>query len=258
MAARLAPEQPPDFRLADRARWSARLADSARRGRPLLAHINGDKSWLLLLPLPPRTPVLAPRVAADLIRGWGHFERVVAVPALRARDDWSPAGLPAAAAGLPGGRVAVGRLESADDGLYYHAAMVVAWDAGGGGREALVYAPHGVGSRDLDGLRAAGLRSLALLHGLHDVRIAMAKQLNLGALNGIRAVAATGARYWVATHDEDKTGAGLVALLLRRTRYSLAQAVAHHRQERRDDPRADELPDFRFAELGSGDAICLD
>ncbi|KAM4057220.1 putative major facilitator superfamily protein [Hirsutella rhossiliensis] len=365
---------PGSFHLSDREQWSSLLLRSARCQRPLLAHLNGDTSWLLQLPRPahrhhpsrthfnilvdpwlrgpqsdvagwfstqwhlippsfdtvadlddalrdveartllqlgsspsssngrdgdagdgletepcsdsridavvvsheftdhchqatllevsPHTPVFAPQVAADLIRSWSHFDRVFTAPALQARDDWSPAGLPAVDP-LPDW-IAIGRLVAPDNSLYYHSAMLVAFrlgnkdDGDDDSREAILYAPHGVQSRDLDGIRSSGLRPLALLHGLHDVRIWMAKQLNLGALDGIEAVAATGARYWVATHDEDKKGAGLIAPFLRRTRYSLKEAVHHQQQRLREDPGHGEPPDYRFFELGSGDGLCLD
>lgn len=349
---------PGSFDLSDRLQWGRLLLRSARRHRPLLAHLNGDTTWLLQLPRPghdgrrrthlnilvdpwlrgpqsdvagwfstqwhlvppsfdtvadldhalrdvetsallqlspgspddgpdapstyidavvvsheftdhchqatllevsPHTPVFAPQIAADLIRSWGHFDRVFTAPALQAGDDWSSAGL-AAVDPLPDW-VAVGRLVAPDNSLYYHSAMVIAFrldDDVDRSREAVLYAPHGVQSRDLDGIASSGLRPLALLHGLHDVRIWMAKQLNLGALNGIEAVAATGARYWVATHDEDKKGAGLIAPFLRRTRYSLKQAVDHQEQRLREDSGHGKLPDYRFSELGSGAGLCLD
>jgi hypothetical protein len=94
-----------------------------------------------------------------------------------------------------------------------------------------------------------------LLHGLHDVRIWRTKQLKLrvGALNALEAVRASGARYWIATHDEVKRGGGFIALLLRRTRYTVADAVAHETRT-----QGEKVPgDYEFVELGSGHGLAL-
>jgi hypothetical protein len=214
--------------------------------------------------LPPDTPVFAADVAAQLIRGWGHFSKVLTIPGLPAGVPWSR---------LPVGPlpewIGIGTVTTAGDALYYHSAVLVAFDINHrpgsaaaaasveatATAEAVVYTPHGIKSQDLVGLHSSGLRPLALLHGLHDVRIWLAKQLNLGALNGIRAVAASGARYWVATHDEVKTGGGFIAPLLQRTQYTLRDAVAHEHERLREVGRA---PDYEFLELGSGDMVVLE
>ncbi|KAJ6446742.1 major facilitator superfamily protein [Purpureocillium lavendulum] len=218
--------------------------------------------------LPPSTPVFASDVAADLIRSWGHFDGVVTIPALGPDVPWKRL----TEVGRLPSWLAVGRVITPGNALYYHSAILIAFDlddrsapaaaaapppppgdrdAAASG-EAIVYSPHGIAAEDLVGVPAAsGLRTLALLHGLHDVRIWLTKQLNLGALNGLRAVAASGARYWVATHDEVKTGGGVIAPFLRRTAYSLREAVEH------EEARMDPAPDYTFAELGSGDGLVL-
>ena len=216
--------------------------------------------------LPPSTPVFATDVAADLIRSWGHFDGVVTIPALGQDVSWRRL---TGVGPLPDW-LTVGRVITPGNALYYHSAILVAFDLNGDaaqaspatdeghgavksdGGEAIVYSPHGIAAEDLASVPASsGLRTLALLHGLHDVRIWLTKQLNLGALNGLRAVAASGARYWIATHDEVKTGGGLIAPLLRRTAYSLRDAVAH------EEAQMDAVPDYTFAELGSGDGLVL-
>lgn len=216
--------------------------------------------------LPPSTPVFATDVAADLIRSWGHFHGVVTIPALGPGVSWRRL----TGVGLLPDWLAVGRVITPGNALYYHSAILVAFDLNGDaaqaspatdeghgavkndGGEAIVYSPHGIAAEDLASVPAAsGLRTLALLHGLHDVRIWLTKQLNLGALNGLRAVAASGARYWIATHDEVKTGGGLIAPRLRRTAYSLRDAVGH------EEAQMDDAPDYTFAELGSGDGLVL-
>ena len=97
--------------------------------------------------------------------------------------------------------------------------------------------------------------ALALLHGLHDVRIWLTKQLNLGALNGIKAVAATGSRYWVSTHDEVKRGGGLIAPFLQRTRYTFKEALD---DELKRLKQQEEAPKYSFVELGAGDGVILE
>ncbi|KAG8416236.1 hypothetical protein J3458_006831 [Metarhizium acridum] len=115
--------------------------------------------------------------------------------------------------------------------LNYHAATFVAFDLGTGhGCEAVVYSPHGIESKDLERMASSRVRTLSLLHGLHDVRIWMTKQLNLGATNGIRAARACGVKYRTGTHDEVKEGGGIIAPFLQRIRYSFQDVIAHEEQ----------------------------
>ncbi|KAH6999041.1 hypothetical protein BKA56DRAFT_665559 [Ilyonectria sp. MPI-CAGE-AT-0026] len=188
--------------------------------------------------LPTHTPVLASDAAADLIRGWGHFTHLCV--------DVLPSWL------------GIGRITSPGNALYYHSAILVTIlpspELPESRAEAIIYSPHGINCQDLSIVRKSGLETLALLHGMHDVRLWMVKQLNLGALNGIRAVAASGAKYWVATHDEVKTGGGLVAPFLQRTQYTLREAMAHAESQLAD---SEATPSYTFVELGSGEAIML-
>ncbi|GAP82738.2 hypothetical protein SAMD00023353_0102720 [Rosellinia necatrix] len=245
--------------------------------------------------LPASTPVLAPGRAARLIRSWGHFDRVTPMPALAAdqgggrEDDWRVSLRTEAA--LPSW-LGIGRVVTPGNALYYHSALVVAWEAdddssssssssggggsgssggGGGGGEAIVYSPHGIEPGVLaDVVAGAGLRTLALLHGLDDVRLRPAKRLNLGGVNGVAAARACRARYWVPTHDEPKKGGGLVALLLSRTRWSVADAegrtttaaaaaavVVRGGEQQQQQQQQEEEAGYRFVDLGSGDALVL-
>ncbi|OAQ69933.1 major facilitator superfamily protein [Pochonia chlamydosporia 170] len=202
--------------------------------------------------LPPSTPVFAADVAADLIRSWGHFDQVITTPALGSGVEWSRLTV----GPLPDW-VAIGRVITAGNALYYHAATLVAFDLqAGDGCEAVIYSPHGIDSKDLTEIESSRIKTLALLHGLHDVRIWMTKQLNLGALNGIKAVSACGAKYWVATHDEVKKGGGFIAPLLQRTSYTFKDALRHE-EERLKHSVDKQLPPYQFIELGSGDGLVL-
>ncbi|KAH7329471.1 hypothetical protein B0I35DRAFT_474076 [Stachybotrys elegans] len=212
--------------------------------------------------LPKGTPVFATDVAAQLIRSWNHFDKVFSIPGLCAGIPWTK---------LPVGPLpdwlGIGSVITEGDALYYHSALLIAFDtnfrpgkdpssssSSPASAEAIIYSPHGIKSQDLAGVPSCGVRTLALLHGLHDVRIWMMKQLNLGALNGIKAVGASGARYWVATHDEVKTGGGFIAPLLMRTQYTLKEAVRHQHERLQDQGKA---PRYEYLELGSGDGVML-
>ncbi|KAK8028338.1 hypothetical protein PG991_005394 [Apiospora marii] len=216
--------------------------------------------------LPRETPVFATEKAAELIRSWKHFDSVMTTPGFSSDSgDWQKT---LSVSPLPDW-VGIGRVITAGNALYYHSAIMIAFKtfAPASNKEdtqtsnpsdhtshtaAVIYSPHGIKATDLAAVKSAGIETRVLLHGLHDVGIWMTKQLNLGALNGLEAVRASGARYWVATHDEEKKGGGFIAPLLRRTRYTVADAV---RSEAKN--MGDGAPDYRFVELGSGDALIL-
>ncbi|KAK7927354.1 hypothetical protein PG985_004352 [Apiospora marii] len=217
--------------------------------------------------LPRETPVFATEKAAELIRSWKHFDKVTTTPGFSSdTGDWQKT---LSVSPLPDW-VGIGRVITAGNALYYHSAVMIAFKtvAPTSNKEdtktsdtydhtshsaAVVYSPHGIKATDLASVKSAGIETRVLLHGLHDVGIWMAKQLNLGALNGLEAVRASGAKYWVATHDEEKKGGGFIAPLLRRTRYTVADAV---RSEAKN--MGEGAPDYRFVELGSGDGLVLE
>lgn len=206
--------------------------------------------------LPRTTPVFATEKAAELIKSWKHFERVVTTPGFSSSTkDWQAT---LSVAPLPPW-VGIGRVVTAGNALYYHSAVMIAFtspvgDIPGGVTppRAVIYSPHGIKSSDLDAVKNSGIETLALLHGLHDVRIWMTKQLNLGALNGLEAVRASGAKYWIATHDEVKKGGGFIAPLLRRTKYTVVDAV-----KKETKSMGEQAPSYEFVELGSGDGLVL-
>lgn len=205
--------------------------------------------------LPSNTPVIASDEAVRLISSWSHFDHVVTTPPFSDQSSsWQEA--MADCHPLLPGWLGVGRVVTAGNALYYHSAVVIAFGPETQG-EAILYSPHGIEARDLAFIPGSGLETLALLHGLHDVRIWMTKQLNLGALNGLEAVRACGASYWVATHDEVKRGWGLISWFLQRTVYSLKDAVAAEEARIRSDTDEEDVGSYKFLELGSGEAISL-
>ena len=223
-----------------------------------------------LTELPRGVPIVATEKAADLIRSWGHFDTVITTPGFSSSTtDWRDV-LVDQTGTLPPW-LGIGRVITEGNALYYHSAVIIAFDLGYSPNqratrskdtapqkqpEAVIYSPHGIKGPDLECVRAAGIKTLALLHGLDDVRIWMTAQLNLGALNGIQAVRASGAKYWVATHDEVKKGGGFISWLLQRTTYSLRDAVEAERAKGQDS-EGNKGPDYEFVELGSGDGLIL-
>ncbi|CAN8098258.1 unnamed protein product [Discula destructiva] len=220
--------------------------------------------------LPKHVPVVATGKAADLVRSWKHFDTVINAAGFSAETpNWREALVDGTGRIPPW--LGMGRLISQGNALYYHSALIVAFDllhnserrstrskdASGKQRppQAVIYSPHGIKGSDLGLVKAAGIETLALLHGLDDVRIWMTAQLNLGALNGIQAVKACGARYWIATHDEAKKGGGFISWLLQRTSYSLKDAVKA--EEAKAGGSKTQASEYGFVELGSGDGMLL-
>lgn len=211
-----------------------------------------------LLEVHPDVPVFAAEKAAALIKSWNHFRSVTATPKFTDKvKDWHATSVPP----LPEW-VGISRLVSSRDALYYHSAIMIAFNNGDSqtkaqnrlndqsekesgsngshqgtqatrasidedGAEAVVYTPHGIHHESLALLPAAKpqIDTLAFLHGLHDVSIDWGQQLNLGAHNGLKAQRLLNAKYWIGTHDEVKHGGGVVSWFLRRKVYSIGDAL---------------------------------
>jgi len=218
-----------------------------------------------LLELDPETPIFATKLAAGLIRSWNHFKIVQETPSFSAKDsDWRKTSL----SPLPDW-LGISRVVTESDALYYHSAILVAFDlysssSNGPSQvfppaEAITYTPHGIHAHDLSWLPCAfpPIKTLALLHGLHDVRISV-KHLNLGAHNGLQAQRICRAKYWVSTHDEIKKGSGFITPFLHRTILTLQEAID---RARRAEGEVSELADIReviFADLTSGESLLLE
>lgn len=209
-------------------------------------------------------PVFAIKEAAKLINSWNHFKTVIIVDSFGSNDntDWRSTSL----APLPNW-IGISRLLQTDDVLNYHSALLIAFNTRRynasytpaknsdksstrkrrhssiepneqqEAAEALVYTPHGIYSGDLNLIPNASppIRTLAFLHGLHNVRVGTvsgrtALQSNLGAYNGLKAQRLLHAKYWIGTHDEIKTGGGLVSWFLQRDVISVQQALEEERR----------------------------
>ena len=222
-----------------------------------------------LLEIESTVPVFATDKAAGLVRSWNHFTIVHTTPAFSSDDsNWHKTSV----APLPTW-LGISRVVTKGNALYYHSALLFAFGIHSSERdqtssntnspaEAIIYSPHGIVADDIRPLATAEPRihTLALLHGLHDVKITLTAQLNLGAHNGLRAQRICKAKYWVGTHDEVKKGAGLLSPFLRRSVFTIKDAV--EREEggeshvSKDSPLSS-VANVNFAELQSGESLLL-
>jgi hypothetical protein len=234
-------------------------------------------------------PVFATEHAANLISGWKHFRTVITTPTFKNDADWHDYSL----APLPSW-LGISRLTASKDALFYHSALLVTFAThpflshatpkkrsslsimGDGAEdlssstyteaaECVIYTPHGIPSAALTPIATAEppLHTLAFLHGLHDVSISAAQQLNLGAKNGLLAQKMLRAKYWVATHDEVKQGGGFISWWLRRKAWTLEDALKEARAEMDGEDAhmggsGDVFEDVRFQDMANGESRILD
>jgi hypothetical protein len=202
-------------------------------------------------------PCFATMKAAELIRSWGHFEQVSGVPPFGKHSDWRKT----AASSLPSW-IGIARLVTASDALYYHSAITIFYTnintTHSDEAEAVIYTPHGIQPNDLIAIPTASppVRTLALLHGLHDVSIAFTKQLNLGGHNALKCYNILRPRYWVGTHDEIKVGGGLLAPFLRRKVYTLEDALKAQETVKEAAQSSGDRP--IYAEISCGESLLLE
>ena len=220
-----------------------------------------------LLELDPNTPIFATRLAVNLIISWKYFNLVQEIPPFSTEySDWRDASLHP----LPSW-IGISRMVTESDALYYHSAILIAFDiypkdVNRGSEkalpaEAIIYSPHGIYAHNLRHLTRAlpPVRTLALLHGLHDIRISV-KQLNLGAHNGLQAQRMCQAKYWVSTHDEIKKESGFITAFLNRKVLTLQEALSEERSSKGRISDESELADMKgvtFTELASGESLLL-
>jgi hypothetical protein len=178
---------------------------------------------------------------------------------------------------------------TSSDMLYFHSALMITFNNQQSGQasrrssshqytepeeedetaEAVIYTPHGIhsDSEDLDLVTKANppIKTLAFLHGLEDITLGAAQQLNLGAHNGLQAQRKLKASYWIATHDEDKEGTGIVGWLLKRRKISVKDAVEAEKKRRKDSSSEDTASDevigsfegVNWADVGNGESLVL-
>jgi hypothetical protein len=236
-------------------------------------------------------PVFATEQAANLVSGWNHFRTVITTPTFKDSADWHDYSL----SPLPSW-LSISRLTASKDALFYHSALLITFAThpflshatpkkrsslsiyGDGAEdlssttnleaaECVIYTPHGIPHTALTPIATADppLHTLAFLHGLHDVAIGAAQQLNLGAKNGLLAQRILGAKYWVATHDEVKKGGGFISWWLRRKAWTLEDALKEARAEMERDGEdtqmighGDVFEDVRFQDMSNGESRILE
>ncbi|KAG9188603.1 major facilitator superfamily protein [Alternaria panax] len=225
-------------------------------------------------------PVLATEQAANLISSWNHFRTVITTPTFTDNADWHDYSL----SPLPSW-LSISRLTASGDSLYYHSALLITFathpflstatpkkrlsslsingdgaedfssNINGEEAECVIYTPHGIPHEALSPIAKADppLHTLAFLHGLHDVSVSSAQQLNLGAKNGVLAQRILRAKYWIATHDEVKKGGGFISWFLRRKVWTVEDAL---KAARADDEG--EFEDVRFQDMSNGESRILE
>lgn len=159
--------------------------------------------------------------------------------------------------------IGIGRVPSqGSDFLYFHSAVLITFTGSTSGDQTrgIIYTPHGVSPKDIEHLPTANppVDVLALLHGLHDVSIGAwvkGQFSNLGAHNGLRVQRLVRAKYWIGTHDEQKTAGGFVGFFLRRRAVTLKEALEKEAEEQRN--RTAGLQTVEVVELGNGDSLVL-
>ncbi|KAH9880804.1 hypothetical protein IAQ61_001098 [Plenodomus lingam] len=242
---------------------------------------HATESAETLLELHSDVPVFATEQAATLISSWSHFRTVTPTPTFPTHADWHDYSLPPLPTWL-----SISRLTAPKDSLFYHSALLITFathpflpnttpkkqrpslsihgdtaddthysPSASEPAECIVYTPHGIPHQALSPIPTADppLHTLAFLHGLHDVSISAAQQLNLGARNGLLAQRLLRAKYWVATHDEVKKGGGLVSWFLRRRVWTVQEALREVGGQ-----GVGELEDVRFQDLGNGESRILE
>ncbi|KAF2662647.1 hypothetical protein K491DRAFT_686527 [Lophiostoma macrostomum CBS 122681] len=241
-----------------------------------------------LLEVHPNCPVFATQQAAKLISTYKHFRTVVTTPTFSAYGDtdWRSHSI----VPLPQW-LSISRLTASRDALFYHSALLICFathpflpttpkkrsslltihgdepsstPSSAEAAECVIYTPHGIPFTSLAPIESADppLHTLAFLHGLHDVAISSAQQLNLGAKNGLQAQRILKAKYWVSTHDEIKIGGGFVGWFLKRKIWTIEDALKEARAEalKKGDVNVDgdEFDDVRFEEVSNGESRVLE
>ncbi|KAF1939008.1 hypothetical protein EJ02DRAFT_382642 [Clathrospora elynae] len=235
-------------------------------------------------------PVFATEQAANLISSWNHFRTVITTPTFTDNADWHDYSLTPLPSWL-----SISRLTATGDSLFYHSALLITfatypflshatfkkrsslsingdgaedlpWMSNSEAAECVIYTPHGIPHAALSPIAKADppLHTLAFLHGLHDISISSAQQLNLGAKNGLLAQQILRAKYWIATHDEVKKGGGFISWFLRRKVWTLEDALKAASTDvqgadvHRYGNAHDEFEDTHFQDMGNGESRILE
>lgn len=144
-----------------------------------------------------------------------------------------------------------------------HSALLLTFSCSPTATDALLYTPHGLpASTPLAFLSTADppICVRMLVHGLHEVSTPwfLGGRVNLGAHNARRLLSALpGARYWVATHDEDKRGEGYVRTVLERKALGWGGAEVAEKEGEEGREAVEREMGVRCVALGSGESVEL-
>ncbi|KAK4943476.1 hypothetical protein LTR10_016967 [Elasticomyces elasticus] len=213
-----------------------------------------------LTELNPSVPVFATKKAASLIRSWKHFHTVIEMSTFSKGMDWRTTSRPP----LPNW-IGISRLMTSFDLGSLHSAVLVCFgepQSPDPTAETLIYTPHGIEASTASVLNTASprLNNLAFLHGLQDVSLGWAQQLNLGAVNAVKAQKVLQAKYWIGTHDEDKPASGLVARFLKIKKGSVQEALSQlsAAENEKTNGASDWATDITCVELRNGESLLLE
>ncbi|KAI1609367.1 hypothetical protein EDD37DRAFT_640531 [Exophiala viscosa] len=213
-----------------------------------------------LIELNPSVPVFATKKAASLIRSWKHFKTVIEMPTFSKGTDWRTT----SHSPLPDW-IGISRLMTSFDLGSLHSAVLVCFgnpQSPDSTAETLIYTPHGIEASTASTLSTAWprLNNLAFLHGLQDVSLAWATQLNLGAVNAVKAQKVLQAKYWIGTHDEDKPSSGMVARFLKIKKRSVQDALSQLNAAGIEDTNGsnDWAAKIKCVELRNGESLLLE
>ncbi|KAK5055136.1 hypothetical protein LTR84_012884 [Exophiala bonariae] len=211
-----------------------------------------------LLEVNTKVPVFATGKAAQLIRSWNHFSTVIEMASFGNGEDWRTTSTPP----LPEW-IGISRIVTSSDALYYHSAVLICTrisDSESEAAEAVIYTPHGLAVSGIATITTAKppIDSLALLHGLHDISL-VGNQLNLGAVNAIKAQQLLNAKFWIGTHDEEKKKWGLISPFLRRKPLTVSEAFAQVQATAKVEFDGTEamIEEPIYVELGNGESLLL-
>ena len=164
-----------------------------------------------------------------------------------------------------------------DDPLAYHAALVLMFDTSlfepwtpanvqsdrkvhtaddDSPAHVIIYTPHGTPAAVVTEhviSASPSLKPLALLHGLHEI-CAHDHVLQLGGLNAKQIQDKLQADYWVATHDEIKTGVGaIMSKFSTRRKIWITDQLLKHCESEEDFKKKN----LNFNKLTNGQSIIL-
>ena len=211
--------------------------------------------------LPDVTPVFATNNACRLIRRWNYFHHVFEIPLLNDRPEkFTLASLSERQGGVKMPEtVSVGYLP--EKGFLalpaLHGATCLSFLINEEQWRSLLYIPHGCRhSSMVDWFREQSRVTVSvLLQGFHTVSNPpwLGGLLNYGCDEAAKLAVALRARHWIATHDEEKIGRGLVARFLKRKQAGLTDAQALLEQH-----SADGGLKARVHDVPNGDSLTID